>query len=127
MQIVTQARGFDLSDEVREHVQRRLGFAIDWAHEHIMSISVVLSDINGPRGGEDKRCRVQVALAGTADVVIDDTQADLYVAIDRAVDRAGRTLARRLARQRQHQHGRISDGDAELAASTQSGLASRSF
>ena len=34
-------------------------------------------------------------------VVIEDTEADLYVAIDRAADRAGRTLERRLARQRE--------------------------
>jgi len=32
--------------------------------------------------------------------VIEDTEADLYVAVDRATDRAGRTVGRRLARQR---------------------------
>jgi ribosome-associated translation inhibitor RaiA len=30
--------------------------------------------------------------------VIEDTEADLYMAIDRAAERAGRTLQRRLAR-----------------------------
>mgnify|MGYP001051275097 CR=1 FL=1 len=47
---------------------------------------------------KDKRCHLEVRLKGLPEVVIEDTQADLYVAIDRAAERAGRTLARRLAR-----------------------------
>ena len=58
-----------------------------------------LSDINGPHGGADKRCHLQVVLAGLPDVVVEDTEADLYVAIDRATDRAGRTVVRRIDRQ----------------------------
>lgn len=115
MRMVTQARGFDLSEEVREHVERRLHFAIDWAMENVSSISVVLSDINGTRGGEDRRCQIQIAAAGVADVLVDDTQADLYVAIDRAVDRAARTLARRVARERQRQHGRAGNSESGQA------------
>ncbi len=32
MQIFIQARGFDLSAGLREHVERRLHFALDWAY-----------------------------------------------------------------------------------------------
>ncbi|WP_313952887.1 HPF/RaiA family ribosome-associated protein [Accumulibacter sp.] len=117
MQIVTQARGFDLTAGLREHVERRLRFALDWAHYQVGGISVLLSDINGPRGGADKRCRIRVKVVGMADVVIDDVQADLTIAVDRAVDRAGRTLARRLARQREHQHASLRTTQPELAAS----------
>jgi ribosome-associated translation inhibitor RaiA len=46
----------------------------------------------------DKRCHLQVVLAGLPDVVVEDTEADLYVAIDRATDRAGRTLVRKIDR-----------------------------
>ena len=104
MQIVIQARGFDLTAGLREHVERRLRFALDWADHRVSAIDIGLSDLNGPRGGEDKCCRIRVARPGVADVVIDDVEADLYVAIDRAVDRAQRTLARRVARQREHRH-----------------------
>ena len=65
----------------------------------IQRVTVRLSDINGPRGGEDKRCHIALRLKGLPRLVIEDTEADLYVAIDRAAERAGRTLARRLARQ----------------------------
>ena len=58
-----------------------------------------LSDINGPRGGADKRCHLQVLLAGLPDVVIEDVEVDLYIAINRATDRAGRTVVRKIDRQ----------------------------
>jgi len=59
-----------------------------------------LSDINGPRGGLDKCCHLQVKLDRLQDVVIEDIEADLYIAIDRAANRAGRTVRRRLDRRR---------------------------
>jgi predicted RecB family endonuclease len=58
-----------------------------------------LSDIDGPRSGADKRCHLRVVPAGLPDVVVEDTEADLYVAVDRAVDLAGHTLVRKIDRQ----------------------------
>ena len=100
MQINILARNYFLTDAVRSHAKRRLRFALTCCDDHIQRVVMRLSDINGPRGGADKRCHLQVVMAGLPDVVIEDTEADLYVAIDRATDRAGRTVGRRLARQR---------------------------
>ncbi|KFB69908.1 HPF/RaiA family ribosome-associated protein [Candidatus Accumulibacter vicinus] len=116
MQIFIQARGFDLSAGLREHVERRIHFALDWANQHVRKVSIRLSDLNGPRGGEDKCCSIQVAVLGAADVLIEDIEPDLYVAIDRATDRAGRTLARQVARQREYRHDSPRDGRAKNAA-----------
>lgn len=115
MQIFIQTQGFDLSPGLREHVERRIHFALDRASESVRKVSVRLSDVNGPRGGEDKRCRIQLGLPGAADVLIDATELDLYVAIDRAADRAGRTLARQLARQREYRHERPHGADPHAA------------
>ena len=100
MQIDIQALNIPLSAAIREHIERRLGFALSAHDEHIPRVTVRLSDINGPRGGEDQCCQIQVILPRLADVVIEDTEAELATAIDRAADRAGRTVARRLARHR---------------------------
>ena len=101
MEIDIQARNFSLTDALRTHVRRRLGFALARTADHIQRVVVRLSDINGPRGGANTCCHVQVVLRHLPEVVIQDTEADLYVAIYRALDRAGRTVARRLARQRE--------------------------
>ena len=99
MQIDIQARDFVLTDALRDHAERRLRFALASLDDYIRRAVVRLSDINGPRGGADKRCHLQLVLDGMQDVVIEDTQADMYTAIDRTSDRARRALVRRAGRQ----------------------------
>lgn len=101
MQLDIRTQGFDLTDGLREHAERRLRFALDWARHEVSRVTLSLTDINGPRGGDDKRCQVRIPMPRARAVVIEDTDADLYVAMDRAIDRAARTLDRRLARQRE--------------------------
>lgn len=98
MQIDIQARNFPITDALRRHAERRLRFALGRCTDHIQRAVMRLSDTNGPRGGSDKRCHLQVVLVGLPDVVVEDTEGDLYVAIDRAADRAGRTVVRKLSR-----------------------------
>ena len=106
MRVDIKTSGLDLTEGLREHTERRLGFALDRAHHDVNTITVRLSDINGPRGGADKRCQIQIPLPRHNGVVIEETDADLYVAIDRAASRAGNTLARQLARRHRQTSGR---------------------
>lgn len=94
MQIDIKARNFSLTDALPSHPERRLRFALTCCDDHIQRVVMRLSDINGPRGGEDKCCHLQVVLAGLPDVVIEDIEANLYVAIDRqqSLLRQGRPL-----------------------------------
>ena len=102
MQIDIQTHGFSLTDGLRDHTERRLQFALARAADRVRRITVCFFDINGPRGGIDKRCRIRVMLNGLGEVVIEDTETNLYLAIDRAADRIGRTVMRRLARRSVH-------------------------
>jgi ribosomal subunit interface protein len=100
MHIEIQARDFPLTEALHGYVERRLRFALSARDDAIMRVQVRLSDVNGPRGGEDKCCQVRVLLPGLGSVVIEDTESDLYVAIDRAADRTSRTVSRKLGRLR---------------------------
>ncbi len=99
MKIDIQTRGFDLTEGLKAFIQRKLQFALSRMESHISVISIGLSDINGPKGGIDKRCRLQVSIANMEDIVIKDTQPDLYCAIDRTMQRASRVVTRKIARQ----------------------------
>ena len=104
MKISIQARGFEMTDSLRERAERCLRFALGWADDHLRQVTVRLYGQNGPRG-KDKRCRIQIEFSGAQDVVIEDIQTDLHVAITRAADRAARSVALLLERQRDHRHG----------------------
>ena len=98
MQIDIQALNFPLTEGLRVRVESRLRFALTRFQDQMGAISVRLSDVNGPKGGADKRCLVRIKANGLPDIVVADTEVDLYVAVDRAVSRAGRTLERHRAR-----------------------------
>lgn len=101
MEIEIHAHDFLLTEGLRAHVERRFQFAMSRFQDHVQRVTVRLSDINGPKGEMDKQCQVQLHLRGLPEIVIKDTEADLYVAIDRAADRAARTLGRNLQQTRQ--------------------------
>ncbi|MFZ1641911.1 MAG: HPF/RaiA family ribosome-associated protein [Candidatus Contendobacter sp.] len=105
MKINIQARGFELTDGLRNQAERRLRYALGWADDHLRQVSVRLSSENGPRRGKNLRCRIQIDFPRAQDVVIEDTETDWSVAIDRAADRASRSVALLLERQHDHRHG----------------------
>lgn len=87
-----------LSRDVKDHAIRRLQFALGRFGERIQKVRVRLSDVNGTRGGIDKACRIDVQGERSLSVLVDDVDSDIRVAIDRAADRAGRSIARALER-----------------------------
>lgn len=101
MRVDIRTQGIELSDSLRDHIDRCLNFGLDWARHDIARVVISLSDINGPRGGADKRCQIRIPLPRSRGVQIEEIADDLQIATARAVDRAARTLERRLARQRE--------------------------
>ncbi|ODU50987.1 MAG: 30S ribosomal protein S30 [Thiobacillus sp. SCN 63-374] len=119
MQIDIQSTGFTLTDGIRASLMTRLACDLSHGDDQVTRVIVRLSDINGPRGGVDMRCFIEVRLKHAPSLVIEDTEADLYLAIDRAVERAGRAVERSLARQREFAPGLPKvqdheDGDAPV-------------
>lgn len=115
MRVDIRTNGLELTEGLRDHTERRLAFALDRSQHSIRSVTVQLADINGPRGGVDKRCQIRIPLPRRGGVVIEETHPDLYVAIDRATDRVGNTLGRHLARQRQQTTARTLRPDKDPA------------
>jgi putative sigma-54 modulation protein len=99
--VETRTRGFSLTPGLRAHAERRLEFALDRYGDRIARVRVVVSDVNGSKGGEDKRCRVEVRLRGGGRVHATVLDADAYAAVGAAAHRAARGVARALHRERE--------------------------
>ena len=91
-------RSGKLTADLRHLLDRRLRFALSRFEPRISGLTAVLEDVNGPRGGVDKLCRIIVRLQRGQEVVIRQEDDDLPRCITRAAERAGRAVARSLER-----------------------------
>lgn len=100
MRIDIHASKLEINSTIEEYVERRLLFALGRFSDVVQNVDVTLSDINGPKGGQDKLCRMRVTLKRQAKPVVADVlHEDLRSSIDLTADRLGRAVARAVDRQ----------------------------
>lgn len=101
MQLSIVDRRDHMSEQEREFARRRLLFALSRFDTKIDRVSLVVSDVNGPRGGIDKACRVTVKLRRSGGVNVKCEHAEMNACVARAAERAGRAVARAIAKTQQ--------------------------
>lgn len=101
MQVLFESRSPQAADlrgmalERAHFVMRRLTWLVPRA-------KVQFSDLNGPRGGVDKRCKVEIQTEGNGSVLVTSVARDWRSALDQALARALRALLRAWRRSRAH-------------------------
>lgn len=100
MQIDIQAQGGHADAELEHFVGSRVNFALGRLRERVGAVEVSLSPARRADGEAARRCRVRVSLTGTTDLEVENVDPNIYIAIHRAVDRAGWEVARRFERER---------------------------
>jgi ribosomal subunit interface protein len=115
MSVRVRSRGFELSDALRTHAERRLRRLLGRFRMRLRSVILRLDDVNGPRGGNDKRCRIVAQLAHRGEVRVEEVDGDLYAAIARAADRLERAVARATERRLRARRFRETQGGKETA------------
>jgi hypothetical protein len=83
-----------LAERRMRFVMRRLGWLVPQAR-------IRMADDNGPRGGVDKRCQVELRTNGLGPVVVTAVSRHWRDALDQALKRAAQTLLRQWRRTRQ--------------------------
>jgi hypothetical protein len=99
MQVLFNSRDSEAS-EAREFAVRRVQFVMRRLTWLVPRATVQLSDINGPRGGVDKRCQIALRTDGKGTVVVTAIARDWRSALDAALARASRLLVRLCHRDR---------------------------
>lgn len=94
-----QVQDFSLTEAMKAHIKQKLEPMHSNFGDRILSTHVHLSDVNGPKGGENKKCLIHVELQKLPTVVVEDTQGSLYTSIDNSCHSAMRAVRKSLERQ----------------------------
>lgn len=104
MRVEIRSRGVEVTEGLRAHVEERFRLALGRFARYVGEVRAYLRDVNGPRGGVDKVCRVVVEVPRYGRVVVAGADADVFDTIARTASRARfavrRRVKRRLARRR---------------------------
>ena len=100
MEVDVRIQGTDPADAIRRYAIRRIHFALGRFAPRVGRIVVRISDINGVRGGVDQCCQISAELLPKGKVMVDQVDADLFSAIDRASERIGQACRREVQRVR---------------------------
>jgi putative sigma-54 modulation protein len=100
MKIDIRLRGLSEAGPLRAHTQRQLHFHLARFTTAVNEVVVRVTDVNGPKGGVDKRCQLLVRLERGGSITVHVDGADARGAVDHAIERAVRMIGRELARAR---------------------------
>jgi hypothetical protein len=102
MQVIFDSRDPE-GAQLRPLAERRVRFVMRRLSWLVPRARVQLSDLNGPRGGVDKRCQVELKTDRNGTVVVTSVARDWRTALDSALGRAARVLMRLWRRARSKQ------------------------
>lgn len=106
MKVEVRMRGLQSSSALRDYVMKRIRTQLGrFAHE-LTHVLVRVGDINGPKGGVDKRCKVTAMGPRIRFTTVEDVSDDPYSAVDLAVGKVGQTLGRGIERVKQMRRSR---------------------
>ena len=97
MQVLFKSR-HPQATELRDLTERRVRFVLRRLGWVVPRAEVQMSDVNGPRGGIDKRCQVELRTDGAGSVVVASIASDWCAALNKALAKAARFLMRALRR-----------------------------
>lgn len=98
------AKGVKASGTLREYVTERLNDVLRHTQNSIDYITVRLTDLNGPKGGVDKRCLIHIKLLELSPIIVTEIASDINSAIDIAAHRVSRIVSRALSRAKKVSH-----------------------
>jgi hypothetical protein len=102
MQVIFESRDAD-SRQFQALAEQRVRFVLRRLNWLVQQASIRLSDVNGPRGGIDKRCQIEFATYGSGRIVSTALATDWRSSLEGALARAARQIVRNVRRSQMHQ------------------------
>lgn len=90
---VNSAQGVSISPALREHIDKQLQSVDTRFGERLTRIEVYLTDVNGPKGGVNKQCKLEARPRGGAPLMAELMHEDAYDAVTGAAKRLESVLS----------------------------------
>ena len=100
MNVDVRFRNLKSSSFLRAHATRSAHSHLGRFGQAMRSVTVRIGDLNGPRGGLDKRCQVTIRGPRIPLLAVEEVASDAYAAVDLAMARIKRTVSTTLAKAR---------------------------
>ncbi len=100
MVVRVHGRNMPVTEAMLRFVRERFEAALGPREPLVQTVCVHVEDVNGPRGGADKRCLAEITLARRGRLVVDAREPDLYRAIQSAAKRARTSVFHSIDRRR---------------------------
>lgn len=102
MQIQIHTAGVDNSEAVITRTREEIEHALRNFRDQVTRVEIHLHDDNGPKHGKDKRCVLEIRLAGHQPMAVEAADVDLYQAITMAAGKAERAVRHKVERHEAH-------------------------
>ena len=100
MKLTIRTRHLTLTPEALEEIRRRIELVFARIRPWIRAVDVTIADINGPKGGADKQCRMRVRGRGVGSVIVEQVGLATPATVAFAAERAEQVILRKVARRR---------------------------
>lgn len=106
MNLEIRANGMKMTKELKAHAEERVRHALRRFREQVTWVRVQFTDLNGPKGGVDIRCKIEARVQAGGGIVVHQTRETPLSALSDATDAVRHSVARRVSRFRDKRRGR---------------------
>ncbi len=107
MLIKIYAPGIEMSETLKHHAESKARLALGLFVEKVQRVDIFLSDVNGPKGGEDMVCKIKVSAVKNSTIVVQEKSENLRSAINICMHRLKRSAARKFSRMVDQKRSRV--------------------
>lgn len=115
MKLAIKTSGNAMGVEVISHIERRADFALASLRNCVDEVDISLIELTDDQDEPDLRCKLQLRLDNGESLLVSETSADVFSAINRAFSVMGHLAVRRLERRHGEPVARAARGMASFA------------
>lgn len=104
MQIDIQTNEIELGQNFKRALKTKIKRLLQHNSRHIHQVNISLRDVNGPKGGDDKLCKVNIFAGRGKHILVSVREASALKAATLAIRKANNSLQRQLGKARVIEH-----------------------